>query len=173
MKLKHFLEDINSLIRAGLLNEYSEVGATEIRANSCDLFFNNSEDEYTIENLRSDIRNNETEIDELSEDNGKLKLEIGDLERKIEEISDILSQIEVNKGESVKDLLERIKWQEEEIFKYKKGNNQFFEQYKQDQETIKKLRARKNKVEVKKSLTTGQLGVSFNGVEYELTEIKK
>jgi len=122
----------------------------------------------TIEGLKSDLDVAEKEClrleEELREETGRNN----DLEKRIEELEGQLSDYQISPTDTLGDLIERNDELTKRVTMMQERLNRFHCRYKEDQQEIKDLRARKNKATVKRCLTTGRLLANFDGVEYIL-----
>lgn len=175
MKIKHLLEEINQLVSAGLVHPLGEIAIDDIEiSGNGDLFFRhlNEDEKEEVDRLKKELEEAEGEIEGLEDEREKITSESEAWYNKICEYKVILSNIKNNEGQSFGELLTKNEELEKEISLFKESNRVMNNQYKLDQETIKKLRSRKNKVEVKKSLTTGRLRVEWAGENYELVKVE-
>lgn len=169
MKLKYFLEDINSLIRAGLLNDYSEVSVSEFEYSLGKLSFDAPEKDSKIQDLESDIKG-------YSEDFKKMEDEIQDLESNLKKLEGEKRKLidkfqDITDGETnLASEIDRANDLQNEVDYWRGISRNQTVKINELNSDIKKLRARKNKVEVKRSLTTGRLEVEWQGKFYELVE---
>ena len=129
------------------------------------------ERESEVEDLKSDLKSAEEEIESLDNKLFENSEEVRKLEKELQAAKDLLNSYHVSPTDTIGNMDKRITELEEQNSFLRENCRKFDEQVKEKDQTIKDLRAKKNKAIVKRCLTTGQLTANFDSVEYQL--IKK
>jgi len=165
MFLHHFLQEIQ------LLNapKFTEV-IGEINYQSGQIWFGNADLEYEIAQLKEELEQANTKINELEKDWDEASKEVTRLDELVETQSNLLKSYQISPTDTIGDLVSRNDWLNEEVQTYKQSLSNFRLANEAFAKENKELRARKNKVSVKRCLTTGKLMTSYLDKDYFLTE---
>jgi oligoendopeptidase F len=165
LPVKQVLAEISSL-------PYHRLNQTNISEISLspngDLFFVTSEEE--VEVLKGNLKDNEEIIKGLEKENTEKDQELGKLEEELAKLEEVDN---IRDGElSLADLLVEKQKTDEQNLEFRKALQGWKSEFEKQTRELEKLRARKDKAKVHRSLHTGKLIAEFAGKKYYLeTEI--
>jgi chromosome segregation ATPase len=121
-----------------------------------------------ISSLKDHINDNEKIIDNLAKETQDLENDLSETKESLEKARETLDSYQISPTETLQELIDRCEAQEEQINNYRQNLQNFHKNQLDLTREIKELRARKNKVAVKRDLYTGKLYVEYDGIKYNL-----
>jgi len=159
-------KDLKALIIGFRAHDYAATNIESVQLWGTDAVFYCDKEEIEglkseIEDLNGTVKDLETKLKEEETNNENWEAEVVKLKLIIEEYT-------TDKGEFIKDLLERNSNQEKDLIRYKDAVGTWRKQYSEDQAELKKLRARQNKGIITRCVNTGKLICEFKGEKFYL-----
>jgi hypothetical protein len=170
MKLIYLIEELKHYLK-GINPQWIETNVEDIQVDPNGDLRLNCEENHIIQEKEEIIKSLEKELEDSQLECIKMGAERDKMEEEMGKVKDLLHSYKISPTDTIKDLSERNEWMEEELTRYKKLASSYLGKFKEFENQITTLRARKNKAVVSRCFNTGKLVAEYEGEKFYLDKV--